>query len=303
MAIEIVGSGDYIYERVPNWPQLPDGVELGQAGIAADSKGEVYFFNRSDHPMVVVDRDGAFLRSWGEATLTSAHGIFIDQSDRLYLPVVGSHAVLVCDGYGNELDRLGNWGVPSNPECTGDMRQYFSAPPAQSYEPFSLPTDVAVGPDEAIYVTDGYANARVQRFDREGNCAGSWGEPGSGPGQFRTPHGVWAHDDGRVFVADRENHRIQIFMASGEYLDEWDDLRSPCDIFIAGDVVYIAEGIGARPREPLGAVSIRSIEGAKLAEWSHTPPRPGHSIWVDTDGSILLNQTVQGDRVVKYRRI
>jgi DNA-binding beta-propeller fold protein YncE len=299
----VVGSGDYAYQLVENWLQLPDGWTLGQAGVAVDSKDRVYLFNRSEHPLIVVGRDGTFVGAWGEGTLTSAHGIFIDSEDRLYLPVAQSHVVLICDTEGRELGRLGTSGSPSNPQCTGDMRQYFGGPPPQAYAPFSIPTDVAVGPDGSIYVSDGYANARVHRFAASGELMHSWGEPGHGPGEFWTPHGVWVHSDGRVFVADRENHRIQIFTTDGEFIEAWDDFRSPCDICIAGETIYIAEGIGARPRPPLGMVSIRTLDGARLAEWSYDPARPGHAIWVDSEGSVYVNQTVEGARIVKYRRV
>lgn len=81
---EIVGSGDFIYERVEEWPRLPTKWTVGQVGIAIGSGGLVYLFNRSDHPMIVVTRDGEFVESWGEGVLTSAHGIFIDRNDRLF---------------------------------------------------------------------------------------------------------------------------------------------------------------------------------------------------------------------------
>jgi DNA-binding beta-propeller fold protein YncE len=299
---ERVGQGDFAYELVEDWPRLPAEIELGQAGVAVGSDGRVYLFNRSEHPLVVVDPDGDFLASWGEGVLTSAHGIFVDAADRLYLPVLRSHVVLICDPEGNELGRLGTPGLPSNPESTSEPRQYFGGPPPAAFGPFALPTDVAVAADGTIYVTDGYANARVHRFAPDGRLLGSWGGPGHGPGEFWTPHGVWV-DGARVYVADRENHRLQLFALDGAFLEEWDDFRSPCDIMVAGGVVYVAEGIGAQPKQRLGSVSIRGLDGRKLAEWQHDPPRPGHALWVDAEGSLYLNQTVEGRRVVKYRRV
>lgn len=299
---EIVGSGEFVYERVDGWPQLPPDWTLGQVGIAAGSDGLVYLFNRSEHPLVVVTREGEYVASWGEGVLTSAHGIFVDKHDRLYLPVTGSHVVAIYSRDGAELASLGTAGAASNPECTGQMRQYFGGPPPSAFGPFSLPTDVAVSENGSIYVTDGYANARVHRFSASGELLQSWGTPGHRPGQFWTPHGVWVYDD-HVFVADRENHRLQIFDEDGRFVEEWVDFKSPCDVVVRDDIVFVTEGIGARPRHPLGSVSIRTLTGETVAEWSHSPARPGHSLWVDDEDSIYLGQTVEGDRIVKYRRI
>ena len=89
-----VGTGAYTYELVDDWAQLPAGWTLGQTGIVTDARDRVYLFNRSAHPLIVLDRDGAFLTSWGEGILSSAHGMFIDPQENLYLPVINSHVVL-----------------------------------------------------------------------------------------------------------------------------------------------------------------------------------------------------------------
>jgi hypothetical protein len=94
MDMAIVGTGTYTYELVEEWAKLPAGWTLGQTGIVTDASDRVYLFNRSEHPLIVLDRDGTFFTSWGEGVLSSAHGMFIDQHENIYLPVINSHVVL-----------------------------------------------------------------------------------------------------------------------------------------------------------------------------------------------------------------
>ncbi len=89
-----VGTGKYTFELVEDWAKLPQGWVLGQTGIVTDSQDRVYLFNRSDHPLIVLDRDGNFLTSWGGGVLDDAHGLYIDPEENIYLPVKNSHVVL-----------------------------------------------------------------------------------------------------------------------------------------------------------------------------------------------------------------
>ena len=290
-----VGTGKYTYELVEGWGQFPKGWTLGQTAIVTDSQDRVYLFNRSEHPLIVLDRDGNFLTSWGEGVLTSAHGMFMDADENLYLPVINSHVVLKYSSQGNLLVTLGTWDQPSDTGWSGDYRDTAQ----RAAGPFHRPSDVALSPEGEIYVSDGYGNARVHKFTADGRLLFSWGAPGkTGPGEFHVPHGVWVHTDGRVFVADRENNRLQIFSPKGEFLTQWTDLARPCDIFIDGNrTVYVVE---------LNAlVSILNIEGDLLARW----PSPtgtgdgdgGHAVWLDSHGDIYVNQNQEGRRLLKYR--
>src|SRR5205085_3625905 len=138
--------------------------------------------------------------------------------------------------------------------------------------PFNRPTRLAVAPSGELYVSDGYGNARIHRFAADGTLIQSWGEPGSQPGEFQLPHSVWAHSDGRVFVCDRENDRIQIFSPSGEFLEAWTNATRPGDLFIdADDRVYVGEmswlkrarSLAGRewPESRDAQLSVRDIEG------------------------------------------
>ena len=256
----------------------------------------MYLFNRGDHPLIVLDREGNFLNSWGEGQLPDAHGMFIDGDDNLYMPVKNSHVVLKYKPDGNLLMTLGEWDKPSDTGWSGN----YSDPAVRAAGPFNRPSDIALDAKGDLYISDGYGNSRVHKFSADGKLQFSWGEPGkTGPGEFHVPHGVWVHTDGRVFVADRENNRIQIFDADGKYLDEWGGLARPCDIYIdQDDVLYVPELDGF--------MTILSIDGDVIATWG-SPLDAGwgngaHAVWVDSHGDIYVNQNVEGHRLVKYLR-
>ena len=291
-----VGAGARVYEQVEDWEKLPEGWVLGQTAIVTDSQDRVYLFNRSDHPLIVLDRDGKFLNSWGEGDLPDAHGMFIDADDNLYMPVKNSHVVLKYSPDGNLLMTMGDWDKPSDTGWTGNVND----PAKQAAGPFNRPSDIALDASGDLYISDGYGNSRVHKFTSDGKLLFSWGEPGkTGPGEFHVPHGVWVHTDGRVFVADRENNRIQIFDAEGKYLDEWGGLARPCDIYIDEDeILYVPELDGF--------MSILSIEGDIIASWG-SPLDAGwgngaHAVWMDPHGDLYVNQNVEGHRLVKYIR-
>jgi len=292
-----VGTGKYTYEWVEDWARLPEGWVLGQTGIVTDSRDRVYLFNRSDHPLIVLDADGSYYTSWGEGVLSSAHGMFIDAQENIYLPVINSHVVLKYSASGNLLMTLGTWNQPSDTGWSGNYRDLVK----QAAGPFHRPSDVAVSPSGDLYISDGYGNARVHRFTADGELQMSWGVPGkTAPGEFHVPHGVWVHTDGRVLVADRENNRVQIFSPQGDFLTQWTDLARPCDIYIDADgAVYIPELDGL--------LTILSLEGQLLARWTSPTGTGdgdgGHAVWVDSRGDIYLNQNQEGRRLLKYRRL
>ena len=292
-----VGMGKYTYELVEDWAKLPQGWVLGQTGIVTDSRDRVYLFNRSDHPLIVLDADGQYHTSWGEGVLSSAHGMFIDQQENIYLPVMNSHVVLKYSSSGNLLMTLGTWDQPSDTGWSGN----YSDPVKQAAGPFHRPTDVAISPSGDLYISDGYGNARVHQFTADGELQASWGVPGkTAPGEFHVPHGVWVHTDGRVLVADRENNRVQIFSPQGEFLSQWTGLARPCDIYIDGDgAVYIPELDGL--------MTILSVDGQLLARWTSPTGTGdgdgGHAVWVDSRGDLYVNQNQEGRRLLKYRRL
>ena len=221
----ITGSGNHVYEVIRPWGELPAGMEFGPVNdVAVDSHDRVYVFQRNDPPVMVFDRDGKYLSSWGSGMFVDAHGMYISTDDHIYLGNRDGHQVVKCTLDGQVVMTLGTAGEPSFPG------------------PFNHPTGVAVGSNGDIYVTDGYGNNRVHRFSATGGLILSWGSRGMGPGEFRVPHGIWVDRNDRVYVADRENGRVQLFTSEGVFIDQWPDFFRATDVYIdADDFAYVTD--------------------------------------------------------------
>lgn len=302
-----VPTATLAYQALDRWANLPPGWSWTEvAAVACDSADRVYVFNRGEHPVMVFDREGTFLRAWGEGLFARPHGIFIGPDDAVYCTDDLGHTVRKFTPEGRWLLTLVASGQPSDTGATGmDYRTIRAAGP-----PFHYPTNLALSPEGEMYVTDGYGNARVHKFAPDGTLLFSWGEPGSGPGQFHLPHGIAVGRDGSVYVADRENSRLQIFNPRGDYLAEWTDVARPCQVFIdAAEDVYVAElgfragmwpGTSAPADDsPGGRVSVLNREGQLRARWGggNDPCAPGdffapHGIWVDSQGSVYVAEVV-----------
>ena len=299
-----VGEGLFRYEALDKWEELPEGWSFVEAvGVATDSQDRVFVYNRGEHPVIVLDRSGAFVTSWGEGLFARPHGIFIGPDDAVYLSDDQDHTVRKYTSEGELLLTLGVSGQPSDTGVQGDYRTIQHAGP-----PFNLPTNLALNSEGEMYVTDGYGNARVHKFSVDGQFLLSWGEPGSGPGQFHLPHGIDVDIAGRVYVADRENSRIQLFSPGGEFLEEWTDVVRPCQVFIdVDDNVYVAElgfraglfpGAEAPGPNPVGGrLSVFNHDGVLQARWGGglNPCAVGdffapHDIWVDSRGDIYVGE-------------
>ena len=219
MPVEL-GSGEYRYRVAENWAKLPDGWNLTDvAAVAVDSKDRVYVFNRGAHPMVVLNRDGSFIKSWGEGLFKRAHGLHIDADDNLYCTDDGDHTVRKCSTDGKVLLTI---GIPDKPT------------PYMSGEPFHRCTHTALSPKGEIYVSDGYGNACVHKYTPDGKLMKTWGRPGTDPGEFNIVHNIATDEDGFVYVADRENHRVQVFDGNGKYETQWNNLHRPCALCCTG---------------------------------------------------------------------
>jgi peptidylamidoglycolate lyase len=148
-------------------------------------------------------RSGKLKHSWGAGFFIMPHGLTIDAEDNFWLTDVALHQVFKFDKNGKLLMTLGEAGKPGSDSIH-----------------FSLPTDVAVAADQSFYVSDGYGNSRVVKFSREGKYLFEWGKPGNGPGEFNIPHAIDVDDRGSVYVADRENRRVQVFTPEGKWIRE-----------------------------------------------------------------------------------
>src|SRR4051812_22540934 len=177
---ELVGAGKHTYEVQEDWARLPEGVDVLAASVTVDSKDNVYCFSRvKEHPVVVFDRDGNFLRSWGQGLFAFPHTIRADKDDNLWI-VDRDHAqMMLFTTEGRLLRTIGEKGFRSDTGVApDDFRSEAYQAVTHGGPPFNLPTDIDVAPGGAMFVTDGYGNARVHKFSADGTLQKSWGEPG-----------------------------------------------------------------------------------------------------------------------------
>ena len=299
----VVGSGKHTYEVREDWARLPDGIEMVAASVTVDSRDRVYCFSRSkDHPVLVFDRGGNYLSSWGAGLFAFPHTIRVTRDDNLWL-VDRDHAqMMLFTTDGKLLRTIGVKGfrsdtgvAPENNKSDAWREVKHGGPP------FNLPTDIDVAPSGEMFVTDGYGNARVHKFAPDGTLQFSWGEPGTGPGQFNLPHGVWIDRKGRVLVADRENDRVQVFDQQGRLLKIWPTkLIGPAVMYVDDeDTVYIVE-------HNCGMVSVLTLEGERLTQWGDPTFRSCHGIWGDSRGDLYVVRAGpwgRRRRVVKHVRV
>ena len=298
------GQGRFRYHVASTWASFPGDGPHGEAvGVACDSRGRVFVFLRAPTPVRIHEADGTFVGTWGEGVFVRPHGIFIGPDDTVYCTDDFDHSVRAFTPEGRLLLTLGTRGQASDTGATSiDYRTIRHAGP-----PFHFPTNLALGPTGDLYVADGYGNARIHRFAPDGRLLQAWGEPGSGPGQFHVPHGIDVDADGTIYVADRENSRIQLFTAAGVHRGEWTDVARPCQVFIDREHgwIYVAElgfragrwpGTGThKPGETGGRVSIFDRAGTLQARWGggDDPTAAGnffapHDLWVDSRGDLYV---------------
>jgi DNA-binding beta-propeller fold protein YncE len=302
-----VGREPFRFQANADWHHVPAGYGWNEAtAVAVDRQDRVYVFNRRDHPVMVFGPDGTFLYSWGEGLFRRPHGVSVGPDGAVYCTDDVDHTVRKCTPEGRLLLTFGASGQHSDTGATSnDFRTIKHAGP-----PFHFPTNTAFSPEGDIYVADGYGNARIHKFSPDGRLLLSWGEPGSEPGQFRIPHGIAVGRDGTVYVADRENSRIQLFSPTGAYVSEWTDVARPCQVCLdAQGFVYVAElgfkaGMwpGTAPPSadaPGGRMSIFSPRGDLKARWGggKNPTAAGdffapHDVCVDSHGNTYVAEVV-----------
>jgi DNA-binding beta-propeller fold protein YncE len=188
------------------------------SSVAASRDGTIYLLHRNSKvdPVVVIDRTGRILRSWGRGLYTNPHSIRIDPDGNLWTVDSGSSVVLKFSPLGKQLLRFEIGEIP------------------QSQRGSRGAADIAFAPGGRIFIADGYGNARILEYNAEGRRIREWGSAGVGPGQFHLPHSI-AGRDGVLYVADRQNGRIQRFNLDGRYLGEWTHLGKTFSISISPD--------------------------------------------------------------------
>jgi DNA-binding beta-propeller fold protein YncE len=283
---ELKSGPSLSYKVVKDWAQLPTGWNFGEcSGVAIDRNDNVWVFNRGKHPVIQFDKNGNMLQSWGDGTIVSSHGIRVDPDGNVWGIDVKGHVVIKYSPAGRVLMILGNrQGVAGKND---------------SKDAFNEPTNIAFEPNGDFYVSDGYVNSRVMKFNRDGEYITHWGEKGTGDGQFNLVHDVVRDARGRLYVADRTNQRVQIFDGTGKFLGKWTNLGSPwgLDYVARENSIYMCDGVNNR-------VLKLNLEGEIQGVLGSYGKAPGkfdfaHSIGVDSTGAIYVAE-IKNWRVQKF---
>lgn len=302
-----VGAGNRQYEADESFLKLPGGVALGYThGIVTDEQNQVYLFNMSKDAVIVLSESGEFIRSWGEEFEAGAHGMLLNREGGiayLYLTDVARGLVVKTTLDGETLLTI---GMPDLPEYDAERRPF-------------VPTDVAVASNGDIYIADGYGQHRVLQYDKEGKLIRSWGGYGSAPGELACPHGVSIvvrNDTEYVYVADRSNHRIQVFALNGEHVRfVTEEMDEPCSFYEHNGELYIPD-LKCRvtiidEQDRLIAHLGEDKTNAGKPDWPNLAPgsiAPGtfsspHGVCVDSKGSIYVAEWTQHGRITKLKPI
>lgn len=298
------------YEVVSGWPRHPaEAKSAAVASIALDTEGNVWVYTRTNPVVQIYAPDGRFLRSWSEENpKTVPHGIAFDREGNVWLVDTGLHVARKFSPDGKLLLTLGTLGVAGLDDTH-----------------FDSPTDITFTPNGDIFVADGYGNSRVVRFDHTGRFVRAWGSLGTGPGQFSIPHAIKADSKGRLYVADRNNVRIQVFDAEGQLLDTWKNIVVPWgfwispkdEIWVCGsspmqwrhDPKYPTAPLGCPPKDQVVVkfdTTGRVLELHTLPKGEDGQEKPGdlnwlHTIALDASGNIYAGDII-GKRVQKFLR-
>jgi sugar lactone lactonase YvrE len=288
---------DNPYRATDNWAQMPAGRTWGStSAVDIDPDGKsIWVAERcganscvgSDLPVVLkFDASGKVVRSFGAGMFGFPHGMYVDRDGNVWVtdgvppgragpPATGKgHFVVKFSPEGKVLLTLGKPGVAGNGQDT-----------------FNQPSDVVVGSNGDIFVADGHGgdtNARIVKFTKDGKFVKSWGTRGAGPGELDTPHAIAIDSRGRVFVADRNNNRIQIFDQEGKYLEEWRQFSRPSGIYIdKNDVIYVADSESNQKRHPGGkrGIYVGNARDGKVTAFIPDPePNPDKSATSGAEG-------------------
>lgn len=271
------------YKAIPHGLTLPADVPLGRpSGVTFDSHGHLLVFTRGDRPLLEIDAaSGTLIKAFGEGRYTRSHGLRVDPEGNIWTTDVAGHTVTKMNANGDVLLTLGTKDKPGNWDEAAGARLLFE------------PNDIGFAPNGDVLVVQGHGKGdpRVLRFDRTGRFIKSWGGLGSGPGQFDQSHSVVVDSRGLVYVADRQNHRVQVFNLDGAYIKEWKFAGLPCGLFIGKDgQMYLASGFSGQILKLDGngkAIGMFGQPGRGLGEFGEA-----HYMTVAPGGDIYVADTI-----------
>ncbi len=255
------------YKVDPAWPKRPlDYKWEAMPGIAVDAQDNVWTFTRAQPPIQVYRPDGTLVRAWGEKSIGLAHQIKIDRDGNVWLADIGLHVVRKFSPSGEILLTIGTPGEFGNDQTHLDK-----------------PTDMVIAPDGHVFVSDGYGNNRVVHFDAQGKYVAEWGKLGTGPDELSLPHAIAMDSKERIYVADRNNVRIQIYDRSGKLVDSWANVIVPWGFLMtAKDELWVAGST------PMPWLEDPAYPGAPLS----CPPKDQVVVRFSTTGRVLQLWTI-----------
>lgn len=308
------------YELVKDWPNLPKNTAFGgPTGLAMDSNNNIVVFHRGGRPwsfptpkdkienntiLIIENETGEVLKSWGSDLFLMPHGLEIDQENNFWVTDTGLQQILKFNSDGELLMTLGEASVLGNDSLH-----------------FALPTDVAVAPDGSFYVSDGYGNSRVVKFSKDGSFLFEWGKnspdyklnKGNKEGEFKIPHSIDLDKNGNVYVADRENKRIQKFDSEGNFIISWQNEKVGKFFSLVIDHknerLFGIANLTSNDSIPLGTNIFRFDLDLNLelqfgrTEFYDEPVSKYHDIIIDKEGNIFVadfnSNTIQKFRLIK----
>lgn len=282
------------YVVAPTAVTLPEGVTMGAtASVAFDPNGHLWVLTRGDKTFFEFDADGRFIRAFGDRLFTRSHGLRIDRDGNLWATDVGGHVVVKLDRDGKVLLTLG---------IKGEAGEWNEAAGARK---LNQPNDVAIAANGDVFVVQGHTpgpngDARVLKFGKDGAFIAQWGGKGSAPGQFQVAHGIAIDAQGLLWVADRENQRVQVFRQDGTFVRAIAYKGLPCSLAIGREHIYMVNGFA-------GQVLQLDLDGKVLAALGKPGTGPGefgeaHMIAVSANDEIYVADSVNAALVKFVRR-
>ncbi len=274
------------YQSVPGWAQLPPGWNLGEtSGVDVDQSDNVWVFNRSAHPVIEFDKSGKMIQAWTEVPVKSSHGIRVDLDGNIWTVDVDAHRLVKYTREGRVLMMIGGVGGAPGKEDTKDA--------------FNRPTGITFAPGGDMFVSDGYVNSRVIKYNKDGDYLTQWGKKGTENGEFNLVHDVALDSSGRLYVADRNNKRVQIFDQNGKFIDKWTDVGTPWGLYYVKreNSLYMCDGVNDRIVKLNLDGQILGVIGSHGKVWGKLDFP--HNLAVDSTGAIYVAE-IKNWRVQKF---
>lgn len=299
------------YELVKNWPDLPNNLKLGNpTGIGIDTHQNIVVFHRADREwkffssmpdkpiqhktiLIIHKETGKLINSWGDHLFIMPHGLKVDNENNIWVTDVGLHQVFKFSYDGKLLLKLGEARVAGKDSMH-----------------FDKPTDIAIAKDGSFYVSDGYGNSRVIKFSSTGKYLFEWGKKGSKETEFNIPHGITLDNFGNIYVADRENNRIQIFDSTGKFIKQFSEnsFGKICAVAFDKSTLYAVDDFTFLKVKHRGSdVFIFDTTGKVQTRFGRSGSYEGNTSWyhditIDKDGNMYIGD-ILGNTVQKFRKI